>query len=58
MKCMNCGKERMIYRSKHRVPGWAIFCAIFFFPLGLLFLLVRKKVNYFFCDECGYEFEQ
>jgi Zn finger protein HypA/HybF involved in hydrogenase expression len=39
-----CGGYRV-----ESIPIWAIVCAIVFFPLGLLFLLIKEKK----CNLCG-----
>ena len=54
MRCMNCNNEQMNLVHKSKIPGWAIVCAIIFFPIGLFFLFARKKYNLFVCDKCGY----
>jgi hypothetical protein len=33
----------------NKIPVWAIVLAVLFFPIGLLFLLVKEK----YCARCG-----
>ena len=60
MKCINCGKENMLYqRVPEKTPGWAKAIAILFFPIGLIALSAKKPAkNVFYCDNCGYETER
>lgn len=53
MKCNVCGNEKMLVKTKHTTPGWAIVVAILFFPIGLLALLAKKERDYFLCINCG-----
>ena len=55
MKCPICDNENMRYKKTSKTPGWAIACAILFFPFGLLFLLTKKEERILICDKCGYE---
>ena len=53
MHCNNCDNDKMLVRTKHVTPGWAIVVAILFFPFGLFALLAKNEVEYFFCPNCG-----
>ena len=46
IKCSACGNE--VYMQK-TIPIWAIVFAICLFPIGLLFLLIKK----YKCPQCG-----
>jgi len=48
--CTNCGG----YPKKIGIKAWQILVSIFFFPIGLLALLVN---NGYKCSKCGFEWK-
>ena len=56
MKCNKCGKDNCkIIEVEQPLETWKIVCAILFFPIGLLLLLVRSKKNVKYCPDCGHK---
>lgn len=55
MNCSNCGSDKAtISEEKEPIKPWQIVLSILLFPIGLLFIFCRGKINVIYCPECGH----